>query len=170
MGELLDELLRDSQTEYCQRSLDINICLMRYAAFCGTKITWNDIANDTGLSLKDVMLVLGGEPTSLNKYDIIENYVSSALSKLEEKKKLRKSSYEIIDIKREILPTENQWDFNSQGYVNEHTQTYTNRPFCKNIKSNYNIGKVSASMFFKFNNNFFYRENNEEFVLEYAEV
>ena len=80
MGELLDNLLRDSQTEYCQRSLDINICLMRCAAFYVTKITWNDLANDTGLPLKDVMLVLGGEPTSLSKYDIIEKYVSRTLS------------------------------------------------------------------------------------------
>lgn len=83
MADIMGEIMKQIDTPFRRRSRDIVINIARYYLISGKRLSPELITKETGIKLKDVKLVLAGEPSSEDNYNKVEQYV---LRKLEEAK------------------------------------------------------------------------------------
>lgn len=79
MGKILEEEKRWANSIYGRYFGEINAHLMEITLFTGKQLSKEKIAKATGLLLKEVLLVLGGEKTDLSNYNKVRAFVNKRL-------------------------------------------------------------------------------------------
>lgn len=79
MGKMLEEMRSWANSTWAKRSAEMNAHLMEISLFTGKQLLWEEIAKATGLPLREVLLVLGGEQTDLYNYNKVEKFVNKRL-------------------------------------------------------------------------------------------